>query len=315
VATGIGYAGLTPLQRGHFLQWVAEPGAPAPPAFQQLYLAHLEVGLLEGGTKMAELLRELRRLGRMPTWQQQGGLARTTLLAYWLAQDGAGLAEWSGELLLPPALSGVALGCQALLGEALRSDQVVQLVGAWGGPAIVQPTMLALRLRSLQTHLGNDPLAFALTQLGEDARLPHPWRMHHRAVRLAIPQPDLRPILQPLLAEAVGGLNGRPDTPAPAVNAVMAPREELGWHLIVEFGQSRSDLFPFALTLAQRHPGFKQILDENRKAVYRVLFKKNEMRQFWRLWDYVQTWANTHVYLNGAEVEAWKVYPYSQFLR
>src|SRR5262245_20840499 len=69
VAAGIGYAGLTPLQRGRFLQWAAEPTSAAPPAFQQLYLAHLEVGLLEGRAKTPELLRELRRLGRSAVWQ------------------------------------------------------------------------------------------------------------------------------------------------------------------------------------------------------------------------------------------------------
>ncbi|RIK27067.1 MAG: hypothetical protein DCC55_39615, partial [Chloroflexi bacterium] len=70
---------------------------------------------------------------------------------------------------------------------------------------------------------------------------------------------------------------------------------------MLEFGHSRSELFRFALSIAQRMPGFSQLLDENRKLVYRVIFKKSEMRNFWRLWDYVQSWSSTHIYLNGQE--------------
>jgi hypothetical protein len=56
-------------------------------------------------------------------------------------------------------------------------------------------------------------------------------------------------------------------------------------------------------------------MDEKRNLIYRIKFKKNEMRQFWRLWDYVQSWSTTQVYLNGVEIEKWKVYPYSEYLQ
>ena len=91
--------------------------------------------------------------------------------------------------------------------------------------------------------------------------------------------------------------------------------EELGWHLILEFGHSRSEFFEFALELAQRVESYTQIADENRKLIHRVIFKKRELRQFWRLWDYVQSWSSTQVFLNGEELQKWKIYPYSPYLK
>jgi hypothetical protein len=57
------------------------------------------------------------------------------------------------------------------------------------------------------------------------------------------------------------------------------------------------------------------IMDETRQIVHRISYQKRHMRQFWRLWDYVQNWSSTRVYLNGQEMEKWKVWPYSQHLR
>jgi hypothetical protein len=94
-----------------------------------------------------------------------------------------------------------------------------------------------------------------------------------------------------------------------------APMKEAGWHLILEFGQSRSEYFDFALTLAQRIDSFSQLVDEDRKVVYRVMFQKDKLRDFWRLWNYVEKWSSTRVYVRGEEIEKWKVWRYSQFLR
>jgi hypothetical protein len=176
---------------------------------------------------------------------------------------------------------------------------------------------LTILLRSLTTNLGNDPLVVALSQLSEQAQQPQPWRTFHRDLRLAWCQPDLRSALTPLLSEALQAEVSNevldPDEAAP--EEAVPPLHERNWHVILEFGHSRSDLFHFALILAQRQPGFSQLLDEDRKVVYRVIFRKQEMRQFWRLWDYVQSWSATRVYVNGVELEKWKVYPYSQFMR
>ena len=86
-------------------------------------------------------------------------------------------------------------------------------------------------------------------------------------------------------------------------------------HLIVEFGASRSDVFNYVLRQAQKQPGFQQIMDENRHIIYRVPFRRSEMRRFWHLWDYVQGWATTRVYCDGRQLDKWQIYPYSQYLR
>ncbi|MBW7885050.1 MAG: hypothetical protein H3C34_20925, partial [Caldilineaceae bacterium] len=86
-------------------------------------------------------------------------------------------------------------------------------------------------------------------------------------------------------------------------------------HVIIEFRQSRSEYFPFALRQAQKQRGFAQLLDEDRHIVYRVPFRRNDMRRFWQLWQYVQSWSSTRVYCQGRELERWQIYPYSQYLR
>jgi hypothetical protein len=106
-----------------------------------------------------------------------------------------------------------------------------------------------------------------------------------------------------------------PDVEALKIEQEALSGEDAGWRLILEFGQSRSELFDYALRIARRMPTFLQLLDENRKLVYRVTFKRQEMRQFWRLWDYTQGWSTVQVYLNGQALERWKIYPYSQYLR
>jgi hypothetical protein len=56
-------------------------------------------------------------------------------------------------------------------------------------------------------------------------------------------------------------------------------------------------------------------MDEDRRLIYRIIFRKSEMRRFWRIWDYVHGWTSTRVYLNGSELEKWQVWPYSQYLK
>ncbi len=132
-----------------------------------------------------------------------------------------------------------------------------------------------------------------------------------------VPQPNLRALLAPLLAELLTSMEA--DEAAAPTDAHGNGDEpgmmDLGWHLILEFGHSRSEFFEFALELAQRMETYTQLTDESRKLVHRVVFKKGDIRRFWRLWDYVQSWANTRVYLNGEELEKWKIFPYSQYMR
>jgi hypothetical protein len=104
------------------------------------------------------------------------------------------------------------------------------------------------------------------------------------------------------------------DLDAPQAITASEP-EATTWRLILEFGHSRSEYFPAILARCQRLPGYAQLMDEDRKLVYRVTFTRSELRRFWQIWDYVHGWSTARVYLNGEELEKWKVWPYSQYLR
>ena len=86
----------------------------------------------------------------------------------------------------------MALGCQALLGVELSAAQMPALLSCWQLPYEDLPgNALAFRLNSLGSALDEDPLAFALTSLGDAARAPQPWRCQHRDLHLgarAIPR-------------------------------------------------------------------------------------------------------------------------------
>lgn len=342
---GVGYAGLSPRQRYQFLSWASgDPLAPAPTAFQQLYCAHLEVRLLEAGAEAQRAQEELPRLWQSPAWQGSAALARTQLLAFWIIQDGAGLAAWIGHNLLPGELAGIALGLQALLGQPLEAREIITLATLWPiktNPANINPAntsatqpdapdpdVLRLHLSSLESNLGERILHHALRQLPEEAIAPQPWRANHRGLRLEIPQPDLRSPLLPLLRDLFALPVSSPLAPAGAprderaltvaTNSAGADDDALpdrGWQLILEFGNSRSEYFDIVMRAAQKLPGYAQLMDENRQLVHRITFKRSELRRFWRIWDYVQSWSSTHVYLNGQELEKWKVWPYSQYLQ
>ncbi len=315
--SGVGYAAFTPSQRYALCQWLDQPTEPAPPAFQQFYLAHLEVSLLEQKSNVSidapPVTAEIEQLQQSAAWQQHLGLARLRLLATWLAQDGRELARWRQEAV-PGGVLGVALGMQALLRQPLQPEQLPMLLHHWARElSAPSGALLALRFSSLVTTLGMDPLAYALGQVAEEVHQPQPWRSQHRDLRIALPQPDLRPILEPLLRDLVvmqdeGMNNQRVPVMEAAVEKTFTTKSAAQWQLVLEFGESRSDFFTFALTVAQQQPGYVALLDEDRRMVHRVHFQRNEMRRFWRLWEYVQSWSTTKVYLNGNEVNKWELY-------
>jgi len=322
-AVGVGYAGFTPEQRYHFLAWSLDVEAPAPPAFRQLYLANLEVNLFDEAPRAHAAQTTLLELSELPAWQPENALPRAILLAFWLTQDGPGLSRWLATTTLP--LSGLALGHLSLLHEELQPTQLARVARSWW--LTQQPpaaTLLQMRLASLTTALGSEPLAYALQQLGESAPSAQPWRCVHRELRLALPQPDLRPILEPLLRELLDVTTLAPslehhaatsEEEASAAEATVQTETKAEWHLILEFGESRSDLFQFALIRAQRLPGYVPMMDEKRRMIHRVHFRKSELQRFWQLWNYVQSWSGTAVYLNGKELQKTEVYPYSPFMR
>ena len=98
---GLGYAAFTPRQRGWFLAWLDAPLGPAPVAFQQLYLASLEVRLLEGDAQAKAASAELLRLSASDAWRANADLGRVAIFAAWLQQDAAALTGWIASGRLP----------------------------------------------------------------------------------------------------------------------------------------------------------------------------------------------------------------------
>lgn len=323
---GMGYAGFTPQQRYHFLAWTLTVEMPAPAAFHQLYLANLEVNLFDEPSRAHAAKSALLALAQLPAWQAELALARTLLLACWLTQDGPGLSRWLASWSGPLPIVGIALGHLSLLHEKIDPQHVIQLASQWQlGQPLPTPALLQLRLASLATNLALEPLQYALAQQGAAACLPKAWRCTHRDLRLALPQPDLRLVVEALLREMLTAPTHARSTDHTATPAeanlpagqptASAPGSNNSWHLILEFGESRSDLFQFALQRAQELPGYVQMMDENRRMIHRVHFSKSELRRFWQLWDYVQSWSGTSVYLNGKALNKWEIYPYSPFMR
>lgn len=335
-AAGAGYAGLTPPQREQFVAWLVAPHHAGCLAFQQLYLAALETTLVEAigassPRRAAEVQHELARLGAWPEWQANEQYQRTLLIAIWLLEDNSLLAQWL-EQAPSPALVGIGLGMLARRGVELTAAMLSTLF-TLAGAARDAGAVAAFRLESLRTALGAEPLAWALATTGEP--IVQPWRCAHRDLRMALAQPDLWPALEPLIAELtridapldgsepIGAplAAGEPEPPTPALEtrSGASPRrsrkgERDEWNLVLEFGASRSEYFELVLLRAQNHPNFVALLDEHRQITYRVTFHRTGMRRFWSLWDYVQTWESSRVYINGEEMDKWKIYPYSRYV-
>ncbi len=313
------YGAFSPGQRIACIEWLYENTRLAPTAFQHLALAHLEIGLFaQSSTDTA--IDQLLSLYENAEWRDEPSLERVLLLHFWMRQSGVELTDWLSHGSLRPEHWGMALGWQALLGVPLQVGELAAVARAWGLTDVDERDITHLHLQSLCENLATDPLAYALAELGPTAHEPILWRGVHRMVRLLLPQPDLRPVLEPLLRDMLA-VRDVPPPPTPRVpeNEAASPSsnrvEDEGWHIILEFGQSRSEYFDFALTLAQRISTFSQLVDENRNVVYRVMFRKDKLRDFWRLWNYVETWSGTRVYVRGEEIEKRKVWRYSQYLR
>jgi len=365
--SGTGYAGMSPAWRRRFLMWQQTPGSVAPPLFRELLVATLECELLDSAALMAtgkatsraaghkRFVQRLHLAGELaaaPSWHGRGALmlGRAALLGRFVAREAAGWVEWWCAATTPPDVRDLALGMQALLGIPLTAAQLAQAALDWGlVRAPVADTLAALRLDDLCATTGNDPLQWALAQAGEAARSPVAWRTVHRDLRLALPQPALRPHIEPLLAEAFSALDvgetrtaaPPPDEQALAPDEATAPPTKKARHaadaapqdgspsdksaggkqgkkgtysLVLEFGHSRSEFYDFAVEIAQRHSTYVALLDEKRRLVHRVIFTRSQLRSFWRLWDYVQNWNDTHVYLNGRPLEKWKIWPWSHYI-
>ena len=314
---GAGYAGMTPAQRGVLLAWLADPLTDAPDVYREFYLAHLEVQLLESTPARTQALTRLRELQAVPGWQRHHDLYRAILLGHWLSGASDQLVAWLSSTRLPAEVLETGLACQAQFDAPLTPDEFGQMLAAWGLRSVdLSADMLKTRLASLEATLGMPPLAYVQSQWQEADLVPRPWRCAHRDLRIALPQPPVRTLLEPHLRDLDRIAPVRvPPPAAPAATPRDAPAGHADNVIILEFGQSRSEFFDYALELAQREDGFSQLLDEHRRIVYRVTFEKRRLRNFWRLWDYVQNWQHTRVYADREELEKWKVWPYSQYMR
>lgn len=341
---GVGYPGMDPVQRGAFLRWATEdPRQPAPPAFRRLFLAMLEARLLTEGPEMAQSLDDLLEdLAAAPIWQADPALARLALLRAWLLQDTARLVQALQTGRPSPRDVGIALGW--LAHQAHPLEPVAPVVAAsWrlatGADLARLAPLLGRGLGSLAATLGADPLAHAWQQAlahlasPSDANNDHwpetawrPWPTLHRHLRVAVPQVDLRPWLEPLLGDVLRGLRAaqasadpvpdRPDAPVSAANEDEAEAQSNpDWFVLLEFRESRSPIFGHVLDLARRRPGYRMLLDEDRHVVHRVYFRKGEMRSFWRLWNYMSGWKHVTVYRGTEPLKTWQVWPGSPYLR
>ena len=74
-----------------------------------------------------------------------------------------------------------------------------------------------------------------------------------------------------------------------------------GWYLVTEFEKSSSVNFQKALTLAQTHPGFIQLMDERNILIYRNIYREHDIGQFQQLYGLVKKWKGTRLYFKGEE--------------
>ena len=338
----LGYAGYAPQQRYRFLRWLRHPLDDAPAAFRQLWLAHLECALFDA-PRRHEAQHLLHDLAGLAHWRSEP-LHRSLLLAHWLAQDAPALAAWlAREDALPTPLFDLGLGHLALLQHPLDAALLGAATQRWLPEAADgKAAASTLRLASLLSAVEGEPLAWALRQSAAASTQaaqgeaepsaasaadlspqpsPHsflqhsflqPWRCAHRDLRLHLPQPVLRPALEAALRDVLS-IHNSSDATNDHLTQENPVDEE--WLLVLEFGQSRSDYFDYALAQARKRPGFAQLMDEKRQLVYRVAYRKRELRHFWRLWEYAQNWSSTHVYLNGRELSKWQVWRYSPHMR
>jgi len=335
------YAGMNPVQRRRFANWLNAPEVAAPVAFRRIYLAWLEIALFEK-ERQAGATAELFSLLTAGGWREENALAQTALLAGWLAQDGGLVAQAITQGRLSPGALSVGAGWMAHLGEPLDAGCALALAQGWHLQMPASHSfdlkndggLLQLRISSLTSNLGADPLAWALTQTGR----PHnstleekagqngvitgewlPWHAVHRSVRLLLPQFSLRETIEPRLVDLFAGLPVVSPSPHPeegglaSAPAAIPPTTE--WHLILEFGNSRSQHYDYVVHLARKQTGYQLLMDETRQLIHRVHFRKRHIRQFWRLWAYVESWSSARVYVNGKEIQKWNVFPYSAEIR
>ena len=150
-------------------------------AFQQLYVATLEVALFEGKKEAIRAQRELMRLDTSPNWANSELLDRALLLSFWLAQDGPSLVRWLTHLNVCDSVTALAIGQVALLNQPVATDLLLSLMKIWKLlETDLKLSVIELRVNALCQAFEKDLLLYALEQSAQSARTPQPWRCAHR---------------------------------------------------------------------------------------------------------------------------------------
>ena len=66
----------------------------------------------------------------------------------------------------------------------------------------------------------------------------------------------------------------------------------------LEFGESKSKIFPWVLRLCRAFPSFRAFRHDE-MMIYSVTFKKEDIKSFEAIWCKVGGWQNTALYLDG----------------
>ena len=313
--SGLGYAGMTPDQRGVLLDWLAEPARPIAVSYQDLYVAQLEVRLFEQTSSTARTVHGwLCQLQTADGWHASEALTRRFSWDFVSCTTGQ---DWPVGWPMRPSARALRRGSR-LAGELetpLEPAQLGKLMVSWELAESTGGELLRSRLDSLHAALGVEPLAYVRSQ----------WPAGDRsATSLALRAPGFAYCGAPTYSTSLAGaavadvlrVAGSPVTPSVAESSgLRTVRVPAGRLFGTGFQQSRSEYFDYVLDVAQRLDGFSQLMDEDRHIIYRLTFQKDRMRNFWRIWDYVQNWNHTCVYLDGEEIEKWKIWPYSTYLR
>lgn len=295
---------------------------------------------------------DLRQVALLAAWLDQNGPLIGQILAHWwgtpeLAGTALGWQAFLGSGLTPELAS-------VLIAAHIRTDGGLESSQKNGPKPTSEAaeTHLTLSLTSLVESLQAEPLAYALGQalgrlcpMSEKSNEPQTgrvtllacesawkiWRCVHRDLRLRLPQVDLLPDLSPILQELAelmaqerdasdgpdtarerAGAYGAAEPPSDGTQSASARQKE--WTLVLEFRESRAALYDFMLEQARKMRSYQMLMDENRQILHRVTFTRQDMRRFWRIWEGVQGWTSTRVYINGEEVDKSMIWPYSHVL-
>ena len=214
---GLSYPGFTAAQRSAFLSWSLRPTDPAPPAFQQLFLASLEVRLLESDDWALKARRDLQALAAAPAWH--------TTLAWPVPccspsgcprrPRAGGLA---GRLFVRHAGTECGHRPPGSAGHTPAWRPTAPPAGCVAGAAGICARRVDAAPGLADRNAGEGPACPCPAGAGTSALQPRPWRCQHPNLRLQLPQPAVRSTLEPLLLDLLSVTEPVQEYPANAID-------------------------------------------------------------------------------------------------